>query len=203
MTMCPGLHVANFYNKITYILENNIQGAVVECGTWKGALICGAKKMLKSLGDTRNVYAFDSFEGLPVPDDRDFHTESNFPAIQWFNGLPVNERCYATLDEFKANMRGLGLEEHDILIKKGWFENTCKDFPEQIAILRFDGDWYKSTMDVLINLYDKVVPGGILIFDDYYYWHGNKQAVDEFLQMRNINVVMNQIDNAEMWFVKP
>ena len=53
--------------------------------------------------------------------------------------------------------------------------------PPVIAILRLDTDWYDSTMHELEHLYDRVPSGGVLIMDDYGFWQGARQAVDEFL----------------------
>ena len=55
-----------------------------------------------------------------------------------------------------------------------------------IAILRMDGDFYESTMDTLNNLYDPVVPGGVIIIDDYYYWQGARMAVHDFLSQHKL-----------------
>ena len=45
---------------------------------------------------------------------------------------------------------------------KGWFKDTLPTAPiEKIAIARLDGDMYESTMDGLVNLYDKVSKGAI------------------------------------------
>ena len=49
-----------------------------------------------------------------------------------------------------------------------------------IALLRIDADWYEPTKCILENLAKYVVPGGLLIFDDYYTWEGCTVAVNEF-----------------------
>jgi hypothetical protein len=36
-------------------------------------------------------------------------------------------------------------------------------------------------------MYDNVVTGGVIIFDDYYHWDGQRRATDEFFASRNIN----------------
>jgi hypothetical protein len=66
---------------------------------------------------------------------------------------------------------------------KGLVENTVPDnAPERISILRLDTDWYESTRHELEHLYPRLVSGGVLIIDDYGYWRGSTQAVDEFLE---------------------
>jgi hypothetical protein len=52
--------------------------------------------------------------------------------------------------------------------------------PEKIAILRLDTDWYESSKYELEQMYDNVVTGGIIIFDDYYHWDGQRRATDDF-----------------------
>lgn len=63
---------------------------------------------------------------------------------------------------------------------KGWFQDTLPTAPiDRIALLRFDGDMYGSTMDCLRNLYHKVSKGGFIIIDDYGL-PGCRAAIDDF-----------------------
>ena len=58
---------------------------------------------------------------------------------------------------------------------------TLKTYrPEKIALLRLDTDWYESTKIELEVLYPLLVPGGILIIDDYGHFTGARKAVDEY-----------------------
>jgi O-methyltransferase len=50
-----------------------------------------------------------------------------------------------------------------------------------IAVLRLDGDWYDSTMLCLEHLFPLVVPGGLMLIDDYYTWDGCARAVHDYL----------------------
>jgi len=43
-----------------------------------------------------------------------------------------------------------------------------------------DTDWYESTRHELEYLYPLLSPGGVLLIDDYGYWSGCKEAVDEY-----------------------
>ena len=44
--------------------------------------------------------------------------------------------------------------------------------PDSVAVLRLDTDWYESTRQELEHLYPRLVPGGVLIVDDYGHWQG-------------------------------
>jgi O-methyltransferase len=68
-------------------------------------------------------------------------------------------------------------------IYKGWFQDTLKTarFGHGIAILRMDADWYESTMQILVNLFDSVNRGGVILIDDYFTWDGCARAVHDYL----------------------
>jgi DNA-binding LacI/PurR family transcriptional regulator len=74
--------------------------------------------------------------------------------------------------------------------------------PEQIALLRLDTDWYESTRHELMHLYDRVTPGGVIIIDDYDYWEGSRQAVDEFIAAGRHRLLLVPLDSARI-AVKP
>ena len=61
-------------------------------------------------------------------------------------------------------------------------------------MLRLDTDWYESTRCELEHLFPKLVPGGVLIVDDYGHWEGCRRAVDEYFQKNKIPMLLNRID---------
>lgn len=152
----------------------HLDGAVVECGTWRGGMSAG---MAASLGSHRHYYLFDSYEGLPpaTAADRDQYGQSG---LAWQAQTTHNDR--ASVEDAREAMRRAGVPH--VTITKGWFADTLPHYTGgPIAILRCDGDWYESTRDTLRYLYPHVIAGGIVILDDYYYWDGCAKAVHEFL----------------------
>ena len=65
---------------------------------------------------------------------------------------------------------------------KGWFDKTLPNYEGRIALLHLDCDLYESYKLSLEILYDKVQPGGIIMFDEYgdVRWPGAIKAIDEF-----------------------
>ena len=62
-----------------------------------------------------------------------------------------------------------GLLDDRVQLLQGWFDATLPTAPIQnLAVLRLDGDFFKSTMDGLRILYPKLSPGGFCIVDDYH-----------------------------------
>lgn len=81
-------------------------------------------------------------------------------------------------------------------VREGWFNDTTKKASaeiEQIALLRLDGDLFVSTWDPLINLYDKVTPGGYIYVDDYGSFKGCHEAINRFRYERRIYETMHWI----------
>jgi hypothetical protein len=102
----------------------------------------------------------------------------------------INGWCYTPLDKVKQRLNSTGYPQNNLHYVVGDVMETLKDkktIPEKIAILRLDTDWYESSKYELEQMYDNVVTGGIIIFDDYYHWDGQRRATDEFFLSRNIN----------------
>lgn len=154
----------------------HVEGVIVECGVWRGGM---SAAMAEVLGGERTYFLFDSFEGLPDAKEIDGNQ-----AIAWQadkTSLGYYNNCQAEEEYAHKAMQMAMIKNYHT--KRGWFSETLPLFPkkEKIALLRLDGDWYDSTMDCLVNLFDKVVPGGIVIIDDYYMWDGCSKAVHDFL----------------------
>lgn len=152
------------------------EGAIVECGTWKGGMVAGIAEVL---GTDREYYLFDSYEGLPPVTDLDGASAAN-----WQNNVSSKlfyDNCSASELDARTAMSMAKVMNPNII--KGWFQDTLPgaSIPGGIAILRMDGDWYKSTMQILQNLFPQVNPGGLIIIDDYYTWDGCAKAVHDYL----------------------
>ena len=185
---------------IDYIVKSHIEGDIVECGVWKGgSMMLIAKRLLQLNENKRNLFLFDTFEGMSEPNVEDVNSVDNKTAQELlakenkFDGN--NVWCYSSLDEVKSNLKKTNYPEEKLFYFKGKVEETLPE-PSigKIALLRLDTDWYESTRHELEVLYDKVVEGGVLIIDDYGHWSGSKKAVDEFIEKRKLSIFLNRID---------
>lgn len=168
------------------LARSGIKGAVVECGSWRGGAGFVMASALAELGDMRRVWLFDSFEGLPAPAPIDGPAANQWAAN--VNGPTYYDNCRASLEEVRTTIADFGMSGR-VTPVKGWFEDTLpanRGDVGPIAILRIDGDWYASVKTSLEALFDQVVPGGLVIFDDYDLWDGCTLAVHEFLADRKL-----------------
>jgi hypothetical protein len=169
------------------VLEDQVPGDLVECGVWKGGAAFLLADQLKRAGNhDRKVWMFDSFEGLPPPDEIDGAAALAYSREP---GRPDNfDNCRVTLEEVEASAQKLGLTAHTKLVK-GWFSDTLPAVASTIgpiAILRIDSDWYSSVRCCLDHLFDQVSEGGFIVLDDYFVWDGCAIAIHEFLSDRRL-----------------
>jgi O-methyltransferase len=163
-------------------------GAIVECGTWRGGMSAG---MIEVGGRDRQYLFFDSFEGLPPARELDgaaaMHWQANVTSRHYF------DNCRASLQDFERTIALTGISLDCVEIRKGFFADTFPTFQApSIAVLRLDGDWYDSTMECLEKFWDHVIPGGLIIIDDYYTWDGCCRAVHDFLAKRQATERLSQ-----------
>ena len=119
------------------------------------------------------VDGFDSFEGLPE---------------SWRDGFQAGHFSVDALPPVASNVR----------LHKGWFDRTIPiyldslaDRRQPIAYLHVDCDLYSSTKTVFNTLSANIVPGTVIVFDEYFNYpgwkHGEFLAFREFVADRGIN----------------
>lgn len=209
--------------KNTYILcedviKNNVFGDFVETGVAAGGQIIMMKQAIIDYNDiNRTIYAFDSFEGIPMPTNKDnqmagirYLSEEeikNQPNPDEYEKFLVSSGATVhSLEDFNRNIINSGVNLSQIQSIKGWFEYTIPrykfKFKENgIAVLRLDGDNYSSTKVVLENLYDYVNTGGYIIIDDWAL-DGCQKACKEFFKLKNIEPEIQDVNNSTVKYFK-
>jgi hypothetical protein len=116
-------------------------GLLLEFGVAQGSTIT----QLARLFEPRPVYGFDSFQGLP-------EAWCGYP-IGHFAGEPL-------------------WVPHNVRLVRGMFDDTLDDFlellPDPAAFVHIDCDLYSSTKTVLDKLERRIVPGTVIVFDEFH-----------------------------------
>ena len=200
-TLTSARRIKTLINSVHYIVDNKIEGSIVECGVWKGGSIMAVAKTLMSLNNfDRDLYLFDTFEGMTDPTDFDISVR-NEKAFEVMQKAKVKgdelTLSIVSLDQVKKAVFSTGYTKEKFHFIKGKVEDTLqKQAPQKISLLRLDTDWYESTKNELIYLFPRLAKGGVLIIDDYGYWTGSKKAVDEYFNEKNIPFLINRIDSS-------
>lgn len=198
--------MSDIIDALTHISNNNIEGCLVECGVQYGRKTMEmANTILKLEMEPRDIYMYDTFSGLTEPSSKyDWCLENqewkeHSDVVSYWRNQSVNNIlnrwCYASIETVKNNMESIKnypKERYHYIM--GNILETLKEpknIPDKISLLRLDTDWYDSTKMELEILYPKLVIGGILIIDDYYYWNGSRQATDEYFN-KNKNIKLEK-----------
>ncbi len=162
-------------------------GDVCEFGVAQGA----TSRLLASelLGDPRGrgrqLWLFDSFEGLPKPSPKDRLIDDIFQ-LGSMDAYAGTMRCPRELVE--AKLRDVGFPAERTRIVPGWIDRTLaqEPLPERVAFAYVDFDFYDPIRIALEWLEQRLPSGGVVVVDDYgFFSEGAQAAVDEFLATRS------------------
>lgn len=134
-------------------------GDFAEIGVYRGGSAWRLDKVCRL--QSRTLHLFDTFEGMP-------HQNPNLDVLPvgWFSGYS-KDHIEATLPDAK--------------IYKGVYPDTLPNDLDNIAFVHIDCDQYESVKASIQTMIDRLVPGGIMYFDDYSEVPGAKKAIDEVL----------------------
>lgn len=166
-----------------------LKGDFVECGVYKGSITMSNIIYIdfKALKD-RKYYLFDTFCGL----DEEFSTKDEY--FRFEDSYPD---CYEfVVDSFKAYP--------NVVIVKGVVPNTLSQVHiEKVAYLSIDMNSALPELEALKYFWPKVVPGGIVVLDDYGWptCENQKAVADNFASSVGVKVL--SLPNGQGIVVKP
>lgn len=206
-TMTSPERIYSLLEAVRYIETNEVPGAIVECGVWKGGSMMAVAEMLSRLDrPSRELYLYDTFEGMSEPEEVD-KDHSGQLASELLEKDADKEKnmvwAYSTLETVQQGMQTTRYPQEKIHYIKGKVEETIPStIPSRIALLRLDTDWYESTRHELVHLFPLLSKTGVLILDDYGHWAGARKAVDEYFAEHKQPLLLNRIDETGRIAVK-
>lgn len=212
-TMTNLLRVNALVQGVQHVVRRGIEGALVECGVWRGGSVLAMLLALERLGVAdRDVYLYDTFEGMTAPDTRDTSPFEPPALVTWQHAISRGMRAWHHF--FKPDIFNLA-QVRDTLLATGYPESRLhfvqgdvlvtipRTAPGRLALLRLDTDWYDSTRHELQHLYPRLSTGGVLLIDDYGHWDGCRRAVDEYFSNGEVPpVLLNRVDYAARLAIK-
>lgn len=157
-----------------------VDGLWLEFGVWVGTSINLLASIMDYLGKgSETIYGFDSFEGLPE---------------DWVDPLTGKIQTEGKKGHFNLDGRMPIKRFKNIEFVKGWFDKSVpefmKDKKEKIAFLHIDSDLYSSAKIIFDNLEKNIVPGTVIMFDEFYNYDGYEaheyKAFKEFVERNNV-----------------
>ena len=152
---------------ISFLVEKSpAEGLMMEFG------VAGGNSIRQIASRTaKTVNGFDSFEGLPEDWSGHLERRGAFTQKQRLPQVPANVKLHV-----------------------GWFDATLPGFlatnPGPISLLHIDCDLYGGTKYILDTAGDRLKPGSIVMFDEYFNYpswrHHEYKAWQEFVSSRNV-----------------
>lgn len=172
----------------------NIPGDIVECGVFKGTGLYTFLK-LKNIfnpNSSKKVIGFDFFNTNELISS--INNKNDKDAMD----VLFKERHFSHTQSFKENFKSQlinhGFSESEFDLVEGDVSDTTKYFTQtnpgfKISLLYMDLDLEIPTYNTLINLWDNITKGGIIVFDEYGYhkWSESK-GVDKFIEEKNLEI---------------
>lgn len=173
-------------------------GDVAECGVYRGATLIAMGLYLREAGLPKRAFGFDSFEGFDRSIEFDLDLGGQADRTKAVGGFSETSERYV-----RVRLDALGLGER-VQLFKGYFQDTLSRVARRsYCFVHLDCDIYASYRDCLAYFYPLVVPGGVILFDEYNDppWPGCNLAVDEFLADRPEKLQVIECDGYQKYFI--
>lgn len=157
-------------------IKNNVHGDIVEFGCYVGESSKYLRMMLDYYQSDKELYVYDSFEGLPELSSYEINTGWRSGTLKTTEDILVQNFLINHLRPPK--------------VYKSWFNSIPESaIPSNISFSFLDGDFYESIRDSLKIVYPKLSTGGCIVFHDYDRpdLPGVKAAVDEYVNLLHPN----------------
>jgi O-methyltransferase len=181
-TMTSDARLQQTLDSIEHVIKNGIEGDIVEVGVWRGGTVMAMLAKLQQLDVTdRQVHLYDTFKGMTESGPKDINPDG-LVAKKLIEDVPFLN-CEASLETVTWNLSMTGYPMDNIHIHVGDIRKVdMSTIPEKIACLRLNIDWHELYKFCLPVFEPLVQPNGVVTIDDYGYWSGCKEAVDDYLK---------------------
>lgn len=185
-----------------YKMSTDLPGAIVECGVFKGNSLCKFAMFRDLFGSrtSKKIIGFDIFGKFPQTKfAADKKSRKKFIVEAGLEGIS-KDQLIEVLERKNANAF--------VDLVKGDITKTVpryvKEHPElRISLLNIDVDIYEPAVTILKYLYPRVVPGGLVLLDDYGVFPGETKAVEEYFISQKIEIKKFPYSMTPSYIVKP
>ena len=131
------------------------EGSIIEIGVWRGGTGALIAKKAKICGIEDRVFLCDTFTGVVKVGEKD----------STYKGREHADTSRQVVEELIQTRMNLG----NVEILEGIFPDQTGHRVEDLRFrfCHIDVDVYESAKDIVNWIWDKMVPGGIMVYDDY------------------------------------
>lgn len=191
-----------------YEMTKHLHGDIVECGVFKGSgMLAWLKiKHMNEPNSIKKVLGFDFFDPSFVDNLADPIDKQSMKQV--FDRVTELDAMDISIDGVEEKIKRANFTSSDYDLVKGDISLTSQQFVQsnpgfRISILNLDLDLAEPTYQTLCNFWNRVVPGGIIIFDEYaYHSWSESNAVDKFVFEHDLKLHKLNIKTPTAYIVK-
>ena len=188
------------YDSIDLLLSSiALEGDIIEFGVWRGNMTRRMAAAAKNADVKKRLYACDSFEGFGDEVITSQDTSLFRSANRLKKKFTLANDVPGKLDEFFKYF------DLDGVCIKGFFSESLNsiDNSARYCFAHVDCDAYKSHLDCLNYVYQRMSKDGCIVFDDYdkRSWPGATKAVDEFLLDKPEKIKFRENKENPAWYI--
>jgi O-methyltransferase len=173
-----------------------VPGDFVECGVFEGDMSWVVTEMVDLAAAKRRFHLFDTFAGFSAK----YSSPSDISNQPGFFEFTDSE--YKRPEIYEHVLQRFATKPY-VVIRKGVVPDSLADAPEVIAYLHLDMNSPGPERAALEILYERLSPGGVIVFDDYGWmpFRKQKESADEFINARGHTIV--ELPTGQGLAVKP
>lgn len=203
----------NVFNKMYsrfqfYEMTKHLHGDIIECGVFKGSGLLTWLKLLNihEPHSIKKVVGFDFFDPGFVDDMPDGVDKQTMKQVfDRVKDLDLND---VSQEGIKNKILNAGFNSDKFELIKGDITLTSKEYVSKrpgmrISVLYLDMDLYEPTYQALRILWNNVVSGGVVVFDEYaYHSWSESDAADQFVKENNLKLIKTNIKTPTAYIIK-
>lgn len=180
---------ALLYNEV-----KDIPGDIVECGVFKGTGIYTFLKLknIYNPNSSKKVIGFDFFNTDKLIESIKSDIDKKTMETLFNSRNFTHEKSFKDVLHNKLILDGFSETDFDLIA--GDISLTSKEFAlnnpgAKISLLYIDLDIEEPTYNTLMNLWDNITKGGLIVFDEYGYHKWTESlGVDRFIKEKNLEI---------------
>jgi len=189
-------------------MTKHLLGDIVECGVFKGSGLATWLKIIEmnEPNSIKKVIGFDFFNPEFVKELED--ETDKLTMTQVFDRCEELDRNELSFDGVTKKLLNSGFKNDKFELVAGDVTKTSKSFLEdkpgmRISILYLDLDLDIPTYTALNNMWEKVVDGGVIVFDEYAYHNWSESnGVDRFVKEKNLKLHSTELKAPTAYIIK-
>jgi len=151
-----------------FLYALKLEGEILEFGVHLGGTTCAMAEKLAELGSTKILNSFDTFSGFRREEYLASYANGSVTTL---SGLNDFRTIYNTAEYVHLKLRSYGLSNY-VRITPGDIRETLRPFLKRNPSRRFcfalvDCDLEDPVRFCAETIYDVMIPGGVILFDDY------------------------------------